>query len=220
MNRHVRNIHIALAFSLMTASLLVLFSEAKTTIQESNALARDQPSVREGETLFVEKLVQADEFQLLSLDPCHEVKKPKRSAYRGPKHMLAQSHRQNADARAFSIGMQIEHESSFFGHPVFGATFVDVSSERRQLLKILEAGIQAAARADDVDVMCFIPRHGLRIEIHGHTVDFIICFECGYIFCSDPAFAGMTKLKIHADPTAFNRILDAAGIHRDDSAED
>ncbi len=32
--------------------------------------------------------------------------------------------------------------------------------------------------SDAYVIECFNPRHGLRLQIGGRTIDFLICFEC------------------------------------------
>lgn len=62
----------------------------------------------------------------------------------------------------------------FYGWTVLGRTTLSDQAASR-LLSELKKGIPTFSGPV---VECFTPRHGLRIEHSGKTVDLVICFEC------------------------------------------
>jgi hypothetical protein len=69
------------------------------------------------------------------------------------------------------------HASSddFHGYRVLGQAAIADAREREGLAALLE---RAASESPGHVAKCFNPRHGLRAEKAGATVDFVICFEC------------------------------------------
>lgn len=76
----------------------------------------------------------------------------------------------------------------FHGFAVLGQAEIRDPAERRGLVAAVYRGINESGPL----AACFIPRHGLRAEQGGRTLDLVICFECGFFqsFGQSPAFAG------------------------------
>lgn len=64
--------------------------------------------------------------------------------------------------------------AKFHGYPILGSTMLS-DPERRIILERFVAGIDVHPT---IAAACFLPRHGLRVKSHGHTLDFLICFQC------------------------------------------
>jgi hypothetical protein len=62
---------------------------------------------------------------------------------------------------------------NFHGHPILGATLLD-GDEKDQLLNSLRWGLAANQTSE---MMCFHPRHGVRVLYDGQTYDLVICFD-------------------------------------------
>lgn len=61
------------------------------------------------------------------------------------------------------------------GYPVLGKVEV-IDIQRKQ--EILQAVKEAVRTNSEPEAACFIPRHALRVEKAGVTVDMLICFQC------------------------------------------
>jgi len=64
----------------------------------------------------------------------------------------------------------------FHGHDILGREDITDASEQRALILALASG---AHEPDGRPIpLCFNPRHGLHVDQAGHSIDFVICFEC------------------------------------------
>jgi len=63
----------------------------------------------------------------------------------------------------------------FHGHAVLGRKTLEDAAARERLVTLLAEGI---ARSGDDVADCFFPRHGVRLQGAGHTIDLVICYEC------------------------------------------
>src|SRR5205814_56502 len=80
------------------------------------------------------------------------------------------------DGREGAVGSGLKAGEFFRGYPILGQVEINDAEQRRQLIAALKDGI---ARSDrHYWVMCFCPRHGLRVVENGKTVDYVICFQC------------------------------------------
>lgn len=73
-------------------------------------------------------------------------------------------------------GRQPESSDTFHAWLILERRTITDSATQQSLLETLQAGI------DDPDARaarCFIPRHGIRHEVDGSTMDYVICFQCG-----------------------------------------
>ncbi|MDX6765879.1 MAG: hypothetical protein SFU85_03730 [Candidatus Methylacidiphilales bacterium] len=64
----------------------------------------------------------------------------------------------------------------FQGYPILGQWPLALTHERREVYKVFLKSIRNNPRGDVAE--CFMPRHGLRIQISGGRVDFLICYQC------------------------------------------
>src|SRR5262249_25736189 len=73
----------------------------------------------------------------------------------------------------------VKGEEGFHGWKILGKTAVKDAAVRKQIVTALDKGI---AESDGNGAKCFDPRHGIRAQHDGKTVDLVICFECGWIY--------------------------------------
>jgi hypothetical protein len=79
------------------------------------------------------------------------------------------------DGRDFEPGEEPKSDDKFHGYPVLGKVEITEESKRRELVMALRDGFE---NSDGKMAKCFWPRHGLRWEENGRTIDIVICFEC------------------------------------------
>jgi hypothetical protein len=70
---------------------------------------------------------------------------------------------------------EVPAKEKFHGYDVLGKTQINDSDVKAKLIKALESGIDEGGSAG---IMCFDPRHGIRVVRGDQTVDLLICFEC------------------------------------------
>ena len=104
----------------------------------------------------------------------------------------------------------------FHGHMILGKTVVSDPDAKAALLASLYDGLVPAPNPNglkQIGTGCFNPRHGIRAELGGQTVDLLVCFECMKI---DGYFNNHRFLKqrfINSAPSeTFNRVLTAANV--------
>lgn len=95
----------------------------------------------------------------------------------------------------------------FQGYEVAGKTEIAEVKHQKELKGAFireMAGAKGAA--------CFNPRHGLRVETEGKTIEIVICFECGNfaVHFGDEKGKGAVNAQYLESP--FNQILQNAGI--------
>ncbi len=129
-------------------------------------------------------MLDADEFEVLSLDPASQRDRP-------PTHQ------------------RDEPAGPFHGWKVLGATPVSDREARRRLLAALERGVEDS---DGVEAKCFEPRHGLRARGPGVAVDLVICFRCSSVRCYVGAESGPFVSTTASPEPAFDEALRAAGV--------
>jgi hypothetical protein len=79
------------------------------------------------------------------------------------------------DGRDFEPGEEPKTDEKFHGYPVLGKVEITDESKRRELITALRDGFD---HSDGKMAKCFWPRHALRLEENGRTIDIVICFEC------------------------------------------
>jgi hypothetical protein len=106
-----------------------------------------------------------------------------------------------------SLGGKAPEGELFHNVPILGKLNVENPQDRQEIVAALKDG---AARGDKL-AFCFFPRHGLRVTENGHTLDFVVCFEC-YQFKLFEDGREQT-LPITRDPQeVFNKHLEAGGV--------
>ena len=66
-------------------------------------------------------------------------------------------------------------------YPIVGEADITACSEQYALLAALARGYRESG---DTVMACFNPHHGLSVESRGHTVHFVICFECLQVYAT------------------------------------
>lgn len=93
--------------------------------------------------------------------------------------------------------------------PVLGQTTVNNREQRQQLADALRSGLSRWSGREMV--ACFDPRHVLRATDGTRTFDFLICFECGWLYFYPPNVKEQ-QLCIRTKAGPFNDILIAEKI--------
>jgi hypothetical protein len=95
------------------------------------------------------------------------------------------------------------------GWLILGKTTVNDAATRAELLEQLEKGI---ADPDKGGAKCFDPRHAIRAEYGGTTVDLLICFECGWVYVYvDGKQQKQEMVRDDIQPT-FDKVLTKGGV--------
>ena len=69
-----------------------------------------------------------------------------------------------------------EYDELFHGYAALGETQVQAAPVKRKVIASLYQGM---ADDDAMQMLCFIPRHGVR-AVHGsRVVDLVLCYQCG-----------------------------------------
>ena len=104
----------------------------------------------------------------------------------------------------------------FHSHWVLGQTAVSDPDAKAALLASLYDGFVSAPNPNglkQIGTGCFNPRHGIRAELDGQTVDLLVCFECmkfdGYF--NNHRFPKQRFVN-SAPSETFNRVLTAANV--------
>ncbi len=121
-------------------------------------------------------------------------------------------------ATLYSIDFRDEGEraagtgETLHGYAVLGS--VELSDEQRhQVVTALASAIEAA-NPEDV-VACFAPRHVLRVEQDGRTMDYVICFHCrNYRLIAEgrPLWDRSTRLISREAEKTFNEVPEGSDI--------
>jgi hypothetical protein len=92
---------------------------------------------------------------------------------------------------------------------VLGQTTVTSPEQRQKIAEVIESGLGGWSGRGYVG--CFNPRHAIRATDGRQTFDFLICFECGWLYYFPPD-AKERHLCIRTKPGALDELLSAAGI--------
>jgi hypothetical protein len=117
---------------------------------------------------------------------------------------------EKADAiEIYSLNGELNHRDGWHGAKVLGKTTLATAGDRRTIVSAMKKGIEEGTRG----ARCFIPRHGLRVTYQETTYDFLICFECHWVYIYTNSSDKPLVLLISESPEkAFNKILTAAKI--------
>ena len=104
----------------------------------------------------------------------------------------------------------LEKRPLFQGYPILGEFQVVSADDRRIIAQTVEGSVSAW---DGSYMMCFEPRHGIRITKGSQRFELLVCFECQHIY----VYVGDQKDIRHStgltgSPSSLNRILRAAKI--------
>jgi hypothetical protein len=86
--------------------------------------------------------------------------------------------------------------------PILGEADITDRSEQHVLLAALARGYRESG---DTVMACFNPHHGLSVESRGHTVHFVICFECLQVYAT-----GFGEIGFFTTSQSPQRIFDEA----------
>jgi hypothetical protein len=112
----------------------------------------------------------------------------------------------------YSLDPEKENRTTdgFRGWKVLGKTTVRDETMRQKLVAALREGVE---ESDKGSAGCFNPRHGIRVTHKGATVDFVICFECHYVYVYENAKDEEKIIKTTGDPQAtFDKVLADANV--------
>ena len=115
-----------------------------------------------------------------------------------------------ADFDLYSLEPGVEDEKDgFHGYKVLGKVAVKDDATRKALAAAFRKAVEEKGLAP---ARCFIPRHGIRVQQDGNTVDLVICFECFQVkdFVGDRKGTGCL-IGRSAQP-AFDKVLKDAGV--------
>jgi hypothetical protein len=106
---------------------------------------------------------------------------------------------------------QAKGKEGFHGWKVLGKTTVKDSDVRKEIVTALDKGI---ADSNARGAKCFDPRHGIRVQRDGKTVDLVICFECGwvYVFAGDKEDRQGVAVTTDKPQAVFDKVLKAADV--------
>lgn len=79
------------------------------------------------------------------------------------------------DPRRLPAKPDDEPHERFRRYPVLATAVISEAAEHRRLVEALYEGLKGEGAGP---AGCFIPRHGLRFERDGRSVEFLICFQC------------------------------------------
>lgn len=109
----------------------------------------------------------------------------------------------------YSLNGELNHPDGWHGAKVLGKTTLTKAADRKTVVAAIKKGIEEGTRG----ARCFIPRHGLRVTYQGTTYDFLICFECHWVYIyTNPSDKPLVLLIGESPEKAFNKILTAAQI--------
>ena len=82
---------------------------------------------------------------------------------------------------------------------------------RKEIVTALDKGI---GESDGNWAKCFDPRHGIRVQREGKTVELVICFECGwvYIFTGDKEERQGVVVTTGKPQAVFDKVLKDADV--------
>jgi hypothetical protein len=98
----------------------------------------------------------------------------------------------------------------FHGYPVLGKVEITDLEKRKQIVAALKEG--RASKGEQAK--CFWPRHAVRAVEKGHTVEYIICFQCGgcEVYTDGKRSGGGSLSFGRSVRPSFDRPLKDAGI--------
>jgi hypothetical protein len=106
-----------------------------------------------------------------------------------------------------SLGGPPPEGEMFHDFPILGKLDVKNPQDREEIVAALKDG---AAHGNQL-AFCFLPRHAVRIVENGHTLDFVICFEC-YQFKLFEDGKEQTLPITRSPQKVFNKYLRAARV--------
>ena len=105
----------------------------------------------------------------------------------------------------------VKGKEGFHGWKILGKTMVKDAAVRKEIVTALDKGI---AESDGNGAKCFDPRHGIRAQRDGKTVELVICFECGwvYVFSGEKEARQGVAVTTGKPQTVFDKVLKEAEV--------
>lgn len=97
---------------------------------------------------------------------------------------------------------------NLYSFEILGQTKLDGRQARTAIAAFETATAQGAKY---VGAHCFSPRHALRVTANGQTYDFLLCYECGWLWVVHDG-KGIVELGAIGTPDQLNKLLTAAKI--------
>jgi hypothetical protein len=115
------------------------------------------------------------------------------------------------DGRDFELGdgPKPRTDEVFYKYPVLGKIAVTDAHKRKEIIDALNEGMRSK---DAKGAKCFWPRHAIRAGYQDKQVDYVICFECGYVDIYDGGVKPKVRLTIATPRDVFNKQIKEAGI--------
>jgi hypothetical protein len=106
---------------------------------------------------------------------------------------------------------RMKGKEGFHGWKILGKTPVKDAAVRKEIVTALDKGI---AESDGNGAKCFDPRHGIRVQRDGKTVELVICFECGwiYVFQGDKEERQGVAVTTGKPQAVFDKVLKEAEV--------
>jgi ketosteroid isomerase-like protein len=102
-------------------------------------------------------------------------------------------------------------KSGFHGYKVLGKTTVKDATTRKKLVASLKQGVDDNYGA--VAGNCFDPRHGIQVTHKDMTMDFVICFQCSWVYMYESDKDQNGSFMITPTPQAdFDKVLSDAKV--------
>jgi len=109
---------------------------------------------------------------------------------------------------AYRYTKNVKFDDELHGYPVLGKVQIKEATKRRAIADALKSAVNSASG----EVYgCFWPRHAVRVVSKGRTVDYLICFECEWVY----VYEGSSENKTHANKRSqpdFDKWLEEAGL--------
>jgi hypothetical protein len=107
------------------------------------------------------------------------------------------------------------NDNTLHGYKILGQVTLD-GKDAATAITAFESSILKKKR--HFTVLCFDPRHALRVMVNAQTYDFLLCYACGYLYVyrGDKIIA---TLDAGGSPNVLNALLTAAKIPLSKSGE-
>jgi hypothetical protein len=79
------------------------------------------------------------------------------------------------DPTPLRLGVPQPEKGAFHDYPILGRASLTDAVQAKALGELVLRGIR---ESDGKVAACFNPRHGIRVEQNGKTLDVVICYEC------------------------------------------
>lgn len=151
----------------LTIAFATLFCAISTTLW---FIFSPSHIINSGLTTQRKTLENSEQFTLYSLDPC--------SIYAIATDNPKEDHEPKPNTTL---------KEKFHRYTVLGKTRIVDSAIKARLIRALYGGIDEGGSAG---IICFNPRHGIRVVRGEQTVDLLICFECQKIYAYTNSSSG------------------------------